>query len=331
MDSNNDAAPPGGFLPPGGAQGREAVDGIKVRDVADVSFAAPDLALMRGFLEDFGLVAAPGSSDDVLYMKGAGAAPFLHRTHVGPLGVSLEASCLGDLEHLARCTGAPIAEAGTPGGGYELILTDPDNIAVSVVAERAPMPAVPPAARAGWNDTQTRRRVRAVKRVPPSPSQVVRLGHVVLSVTDFRGSERWWKDRFGFITSDEIQAPNGFAFGAFMRCDRGEEPTDHHSLFLVQMPGGRPGFHHAAFEVRDLDDLMAGHNHLQRRQHRSAWGVGRHTLGSQVFDYWLDPWGRQLEHWTDGDLFTAEDAPRIATVEELMGTQWGPATPSVHP
>lgn len=132
------------------------------------------------------------------------------------------------------------------------------------------------------------------------------------------------------VTSDEIQFPNGSALGAFLRCDRGPEPTDHHSVFLVQMPGGAPGFHHAAYEVRDLDDLMAGHNHLQRKQHRSAWGVGRHTLGSQVFDYWLDPWGRQLEHWTDGDLFTAEDAPHVATVQELMGTQWGPAAPTAH-
>jgi len=310
------------------------MDGIKVRDVSDVNFAAPDLALMRALLENFGVEAAPGSSDEVLYMRGAGSAPFLHRTRAGQpefLGMTLEASCLSDLEHLARCPGAAIAEARTPGGGYELELTDPDNMAVSVVAERSPMPAAPPTACAGWNDTETRRRVRAVKRVPASPSQVVRLRHMVLSVTDFRASERWWKDRFGFITSDEIQLPNGFAFGAFMRCDRGEEPTDHHSLFLVQMPGGKPGFHHAAFEVRDLDDLMAGHNHLQRRQHRPAWGVGRHTLGSQVFDYWLDPWRHQLEHWTDGDLFIAEDAPRSATVGELMGKVWGPAAPSAHP
>jgi len=169
------------------------MDGIKVRDVSDVNFAAPDLALMRALLENFGVEAAPGSSDEVLYMRGAGSAPFLHRTRAGQpefLGMTLEASCLSDLEHLARCPGAAIAEARTPGGGYELELTDPDNMAVSVVAERSPMPAAPPTACAGWNDTETRRRVRAVKRVPASPSQVVRLRHMVLSVTDFRASER---------------------------------------------------------------------------------------------------------------------------------------------
>jgi len=32
------------------------------------------------------------------------------------------------------------------------------------------------------------------------------------------------------------------------------------------------------------------------------WGVGRHNLGAQVFDYWADPWRHVHEHWTDTDL-----------------------------
>ena len=31
------------------------------------------------------------------------------------------------------------------------------------------------------------------------------------------------------------------------------------------------------------------------------WGIGRHLLGSQVYDYWADPWGRVHEHWADTD------------------------------
>jgi catechol 2,3-dioxygenase-like lactoylglutathione lyase family enzyme len=155
---------------------------------------------------------------------------------------------------------------------------------------------------------------------------VVRLGHVVLNVSDFRASERWYKDRFGFITSDEIQLSPEFALGAFMRCDRGDTPTDHHTLFLAQGPNG-PGFNHAAFEVVDLDDLMLGHQRLKDAGRHSEWGVGRHILGSQVFDYWRDPWGHTLEHWTDGDLFTAADGSSVATLQDLLGVQWGPSAP----
>ncbi|MEO0439212.1 MAG: VOC family protein, partial [Pseudomonadota bacterium] len=157
-------------------------------------------------------------------------------------------------------------------------------------------------------------------------SHVKRLGHCVMNVSDFRVSERWYKERFGFITSDEIEAAPGAAIGAFMRCDRGEEPTDHHTLFLAQLPE-KPGFMHAAFEVAGIDDLMLGHAHLTEHKRDSAWGVGRHKLGSQIFDYWNDPWGHELEHWTDGDLFTASDGSNVATVDDLLSVQWGMKNP----
>jgi len=38
-------------------------------------------------------------------------------------------------------------------------------------------------------------------------------------------------------------------------------------------------------------------------------GVGRHLLGSQIFDYWRDPWGQKHEHYADGDLFDAAQPP----------------------
>jgi hypothetical protein len=116
------------------------------------------------------------------------------------------------------------------------------------------------------------------------------------------------------------------AVGAFMRLDRGAQPTDHHTLFLLGT--GKPAFHHAAFEVLDLDDLMAGHAHLAAKTRQPYWGVGRHLLGSQIFDYWRDPWGHTVEHWTDGDVFDASWGSHRASVEELFGVQWGPKLPT---
>jgi hypothetical protein len=110
-----------------------------------------------------------------------------------------------------------------------------------------------------------------------------------------------------------------------MRCDRGELPTDHHSLFLVG--SGSPKFNHAAFEVADFDDLMTGHDYLAAKGRHHEWGIGRHILGSQIFDYWRDPWGHTLEHWTDGDLLNATWGSRKTDIAELIGTQWGPETP----
>ena len=301
---------------------------IKVEDVAHVRFRAPDLVAMRAFLEDFGLTGVE-STGQRLVMRGAGGAPALHITEQGEpgfTGVAFRAATPADLERLASAEGATVEDLDLPGGGKVVRLTDPDGHPVEVVsAQAAPTPLAAPAPQA-WNLSAQRRRLRIAKRFGPGPAHVIRLGHVVLNVSNFRASERWYKDRFGFITSDEVQVSPEFALGAFMRCDRGETPTDHHTLFLVQSPKG-PGFNHAAFEVADLDDLMLGHQRLKETGRHAEWGVGRHILGSQVFDYWRDPWGHTLEHWTDGDLLTAADGSNVATLQDLLGVQWGPAAP----
>jgi catechol 2,3-dioxygenase-like lactoylglutathione lyase family enzyme len=244
----------------------------------------------------------------------------------GFAGVGLRAASPADLELLARAEGVDVHPLDAPGGGQVVTLRDPDGHRVDVVAGQADAAPLPLPAREPWNTAAGRPRLRQVRRTGRGAAHVVRLGHCVLNVSDFRASEAWYKARFGFLTSDEIALSPEFSLGAFLRCDRGPTPTDHHTLFLLQAPKG-PGFNHAAFEVADLDDLMAGHDHLKAAGHTAEWGVGRHILGSQVFDYWRDPWGHTLEHWTDGDLFTAGDPANSATLQDLLGVQWGPPPP----
>lgn len=302
---------------------------IKVEDIAHVRFAAPDLAEMRAFLEDFGLTCR--EEGGLLYGRGSDGSPFVHVTAPGQpafLGLGFRASGIDDLHRLGAHDGVPVEPFDAPGGGWVVRLTDPDGNAVEVVAGQAWSPPTPLAGDAPFNSAALRRRFRMPVRLTPGPSRVWRLGHAVLNVADFRASEQWYKERFGFITSDEIEAAPNVAMGAFMRCDRGDQPTDHHTLFLAQLPTGR-GLNHAAFEVVGFDALMLGHNHLKAKGRRPAWGVGRHILGSQIFDYWKDPWGNELEHWTDGDLFVAADGSRKATVRDLLAVQWGPTFPAL--
>jgi hypothetical protein len=74
--------------------------------------------------------------------------------------------------------------------------------------------------------------------------------------------------------------------------------------------------------------------------YKHFWGIGRHVLGSQLFDYWCDDDGHQFEHYTDGDIFTAarethyvpfspgsiwawgEDAPREIFPQKSLGMLW---------
>lgn len=302
---------------------------IKIQDIAYVTFSAPDLNEMEAFLTDFGMIRA-GRTAEALYMRGLDGDAFLHVTYQGPpqfLAAGFEAGSLEDLETLAREEKASIHRLDGPGGGSVIRLIDPNGFQIEVIAGRSAVDRIGAPVRLPLNDARATPRLNAVKRIEKRASHVKRLGHCVLNVKNFRESEAWYKARFGLITSDEINlgSPEK-VLGAFLRCDRGPIPSDHHTMFLLGT--GKPGFNHAAFEVADFDDLMCGHDWLKQKGRRHEWGVGRHLLGSQIFDYWRDPWGHTLEHWTDGDLLDAGWGSRTSGLEEVLGTQWGPMPPS---
>lgn len=297
-------------------------------EVAYVRFRVPDLSAQSEFLNDFGLTVLRGSADDKreIYAKGEGGRVFLYQAEIGEpkfIGLGFQMSSREELDALASLEEATeVRPIEGPGGGEYVRLIDPNGIEVDAVFGQSfdPVERVDP--RPPMNTIERKGRLEEPVRLKAGPVSVRRVGHCVLEVRDFRISESWYKHRFGFITSDEIYAGDKTnTLGAFLRCDLGETPTDHHTLFLI---GGRePGVNHVAFEVDDWDNVMLGHDHLKKSGYVAHWGVGKHILGSQVFDYWEDPFGNVVEHYTDGDLFTSEVPANLEPVEKLLGVQWG--------
>ena len=309
-------------------EGERHMSIIKIEDISHVRFRAPDLSIMQDFLEAFGLTVA-ARDETHLIMRAHGPAPFAHATEKGEAGfaaLGLRAA-KHDLQILAAADGVAVEPFDMPGGGQVVRLTDPDGRLVEVVAEQTMVDPLPVDERPAVN-TGCRIRVSETIRIAAGPATVMRLGHVVLDVSDFRMVEEWYKQRFGFITSDEIEMAPDQPMGAFLRCDLGDRPTDHHTLFLLQALEN-PGLNHAAFEVLDINEIMRGHEYLKAQGREASWGIGRHILSSQIFDYWRDPWGHELEHWTDGDLFTAADGSNKATLNDLLAVQWGMLHPVV--
>ncbi len=70
---------------------------------------------------------------------------------------------------------------------------------------------------------------------------------------------------------------------------------------------------------------MIGHYHLKSRGHTHDWGIGRHIMGSEVFDYWRDPFGNRIEHCIDGDMVNDQHQPGNAALEEDVLAIWSPA------
>ncbi len=302
----------------------------RLEDIAYVRFSAPDLGVMHAFLEEFGFTCYV-HADGCLYARGRDGSPFLHVTEPGePAFRGFGLRTTGDaLERLAAREGGRIEANAAPGGGRVLRLADPDGHRIEVIAGQPLEAPEPPVPGAPFNTSAQRLRVGRRPPEAPRPSHVLRLGHIGLGVTNLRRSEHWYKERFGLLTSDEIELKPGEVTGAFLRCDHGARPVDHHTVVMAQFK--KPRFLHAAFEVPDVDDLMLGHAFLESRQRTHVWGVGRHILGSQVFDYWQDPFGHELEHWTDGDLLTATEPPGLSSLAQSLASQWGSSHPGMSP
>ena len=304
---------------------------IKVTDVAYGRLQAPDLDRMEAFLSDFGLVRADRTAK-ALYMRGSDPDHHIHVTELGEsrfLGLAFSAASGDDLERLSKLDGASdVEEIDEPGGGQRVRLTDPNGIGIEVVHGIAALD--PLLVRPNVMNTGGARFNRAGERkaLQPGPAQVKRLGHVGIVAPDPSATHAWYRDTLGLLGSDEIYveaADNVVA--SFNRVDQGETFVDHHTLLCVA--GDRAGLNHLAFEVPDIDDLLVGHDHM-RAGYPDAhlWGPGRHVIGSQVFDYWLCPWGHLHEHWTDSDMLNdAYDCEFTARGHGVVGSQWGPPPP----
>jgi Glyoxalase/Bleomycin resistance protein/Dioxygenase superfamily len=169
------------------------------------------------------------------------------------------------------------------------------------------------------------RRTNATQRPPREPARVQRLGHLVMQSTRCVQSLNWYLDHLGLIVSDFLYYPGQRERGpvmSFTRCDRGSTPADHHTLAIALGPSNR--YLHSAYQVCDLDAIAAGGAHLSDLGYKRSWGIGRHIQGSQIFDYWRDPDGLMVEHFSDGDMFDNTLEPGWAPFTASGLAQWGP-------
>jgi catechol 2,3-dioxygenase-like lactoylglutathione lyase family enzyme len=304
---------------------------VKARRLAYLLWERPDLERAESFLRSFGLAVA-ARTPDVLYLRGAAAAPYCYLVQRAPrarfVGLALELASREDLQRIA-CTvpGASQIEAlPGPGGGEVVRLTDPSGFRVDAVfGQQAYAPLPLRRAIVQFNTADGHPRIDATQRIAEGAPAVIKLGHVVLELADFQATCAWYTRHFGFIPSDVQVLPDGSPAVAFMRLDLGTEPADHHTLALVQ--GVVAAYSHSAYELVDADAVGMGQRVLREQGYRHAWGIGRHILGSQIFDYWQDPWGDKHEHYSDGDVFTSAVPTGIHAVSREAMAQWGPPLP----
>ena len=304
--------------------------GIKVRDLAYGRLRAPDLDAQEEFLTAFGMVRA-ARTPTALYMRGTDPQLHIHVTELGDpafLSIAWYARDEDDLKAAAKLPGASgIEHVDEPGGGKRVRLTEPNGYTIEVIyglesvwpiqVVRQPVnSAAAPLNRAGEE-----------MRFPSGPSRVKRIGHAVMGTPKNTETVRWFRETLGLVRSDDVYAgEQGNIIGQFSRLDNGDEYVDHHAFFC--MKNERAGLNHLSFEVQDIDDVFMGHEHLTGLgKYEHMWGIGRHLLGSQVYDYWADPWRRVHEHWADTDRLNVGNGGHLLPAEEALRSQWGTRPP----
>jgi 2,3-dihydroxy-p-cumate/2,3-dihydroxybenzoate 3,4-dioxygenase len=156
---------------------------------------------------------------------------------------------------------------------------------------------------------------RATTAYEPPLTQIVRLGHVVLNVTDYPNAHRFWVDQLGFEISDHVPGKI-----AFLRC--WPNPL-HHSFALLTGPND--SLNHFNFMVTDIDDIGRAMNRMKANDIPIVFGPGRHLPSGSIFLYMLDPDGMSTEFSFGMEEFPEEGArpPReLEPKPEVLDT-WG--------
>jgi len=303
---------------------------VKAADFLWGRLRSPDLDQAEEFLTDFGFKRAARTKDK-LFMRGTDPVHHIHVTELGPskfIGFGYAVASEDDLKKAAKAPGSSgIETLDEPGGGKRVRLTDPNGYQIELIHGLESVPKLPVLKNViNWGEEKNRR-AGGLCRVPKTPSQVKRIGHGVLMSTDIGKTLKWYREVIGLLQSDDVYAGDkANIIGSFNRLDRGDDFVDHHAFFCIAGP--KTGLNHLSFEVRDVDDVMIGHEYLAgKKKYKHVWGIGRHILGSQIYDYWSDPWGRVHEHWTDTDVLNARAPANLVAAEEALASQWGQVIP----
>jgi catechol 2,3-dioxygenase-like lactoylglutathione lyase family enzyme len=303
---------------------------IKVRDIAYGRLRSPDLDVQEEFLTHFGMVKVERTPTK-LFMRGTDPTHHLHVTEKGDaafLGMAWYARDEDDLKALAKVPGASgVEHIDEPGGGKRVRLKEPNGYSVEVVCAQESVWPIQVVRQAINSGPEPYKRAGELIRFRRGPSSVKRIAHAVMGTPKLRETVKWFRDTLGLIGSDDIYVgTKDNIIGSFNRTDCGDEFVDHHAFFCIQHE--KTGLNHFSFEVQDIDDVFIGHEYLRDlKKYEHMWGIGRHLLGSQVYDYWADPYGRVHEHWADSDRLNVKNGSNIMTAEEGFKSQWGEPPP----
>ncbi|RFU27354.1 hypothetical protein B7463_g8979, partial [Scytalidium lignicola] len=231
----------------------------------------------------------PPPTRSIIYYRGFGEDPCFYVAEISPdsskhfVGSGWLLQAQADLDAASRIRGASTVQKSTvPGGGSFVDIKDPLGYNIRLLygitfRQKEEQQQEKPKA-VIFNSWEDNPRKGKFQRFDSGPSRIHKLGHYgfVVDRSQYESSVAWYLNTFSLASPDILyDQATGKDIMIFMHINKGDEFTDHHLL---------------------------GHYYLEKKGWTNCWGVGRHLLGSQIFDYWLNPSGNVVEHYSDGDV-----------------------------
>jgi len=324
-------------------QGIDTSKQIKIVKLSHMRYRHKDVESIKTFLKDFGMHIAK-ETDDTIWWRGYGSDPYVYALEKGTenkfLGGVFLVESEADLEKASKLPGAGEIEtlSDAPGGGKRITIIDPEGFPFNLIWGQEPVSngEVNGNGHANghanekliYNYEDEKSRIGRFQRFKEGPAAVHKLGHFGLCVKNFDAQWRFYTKHFNIVPTDwlYVDTPAGRKDVAiFAHIDRGADYVDHHTFFMTT--NATSHVHHCSFEVHDFDTQLLGHKWLAAKGYKSVWGVGRHILGSQIFDYWWDTTGNMVEHYADGDLINNTTPIGRGPAGDESLAVWGPEVP----
>ncbi|MCP1646138.1 catechol 2,3-dioxygenase-like lactoylglutathione lyase family enzyme [Pseudomonas citronellolis] len=292
---------------------------MSVLGIDEITYGVEDLPRCRRFFEDWGLSLVEERADQVVFETLNGCRVVVAALDRPGLPPAIEPGStvrevvwgVASADDLALYASRIATAPGFVEGGGRIGCTDPNGLAIRLqVTRKRELVLEECGAHNTWNS-----KARINK---PSPvyerATPVEVGHVVFFVKDVDACEAFYREAFGFQTSDRYPGR-----GAFLRT---AEEGGHHDLFMLQLPAPRAGLNHVAFTVRDINEVFGGGMHIARCGWDTEIGPGRHPVSSAFFWYFKNPAGALVEYYADEDQLTGDWQPRSFEPGPTVFAEW---------
>ena len=294
---------------------------VGIHSIDHFALSVPDLAESEAFLRAFGLRVT--RLEDTLELRAQPAEHVWARLCSGGPTKHLEYISFGcyaaDLERLRtqiQTAGGTMTEPHPRGDTAGFWFKDMDGTLVQVKVAAKTMPDT----KAPLVDENVPSGARGAPPRSECPTySPVRLAHLALFTPNVSRAAAFYQRALGVLLADRSRERIAFTYG--------RHGSDHHLIAFLASEG--PGLHHSSWDVLGIGAMGVGSERLRVAGYSNQWGLGRHVIGSNYFNYIRDGSGQWWEHICHIDYIPRGALGNGGDYDEEDGFYlWGPPVPA---